>query len=89
MTICLRRREFIAGLGGTAVYLRHSSLPVAPSSAAMKSRVPRSAAGGADHILPLTGGGAAVSANSGWPSPILVSQATLPVSFSVAITRAG
>src|SRR6516162_6968248 len=40
-------------------------------------------------ILSLTGSGAAVSANSGCPSPILVSQATLPVSLSVAITRAG
>ena len=33
--------------------------------------------------------GAAVSARSDWPSPILVSQATLPVSLLVAMTRAG
>ena len=40
-------------------------------------------------ILSLTGNGAAVSVKSGWPSFTLVSQATLPVSLLVAMTRAG
>src|SRR5258705_110587 len=75
--------------GAGTVYLRHSSLPVAPSSAAMKSRTPRSPPAAPITILSLTGSGAAVSAKSGWPSPILVSQATLPVSLSVLRSLSG
>ena len=53
----------------------------------MKSRTPRSPPAAPRMILSLTASGAAVSCRSAWPSARLVSQATLPVSLSVAIMR--
>src|SRR5882724_9490260 len=75
--------------GAGMVYLRHATLPVAPSSAAMKSRTPRSPPAAPMMILSFTASGAAVSCRSAWPSARLASHATLPVSLSVAMTRAG
>src|SRR5580692_5694175 len=75
--------------GAGTTYLRHASLPVLASSAAMKSRTPRSPPAAPTTILSLTASGAAVSCTSTCWSDRLVSQATCPLSLSVAITRVG
>ena len=75
--------------GAGTVYLRHTSLPVAASSATMKSRTPRSPPAAPRMILSLTASGAAVIATSGWSVERFVSHTTLPESLSVAMMRAG
>ena len=52
--------------GAGTTYLRQSSLPVAASSAAIKSRTPRSPPAAPTMILSLTASGAAVICTSGW-----------------------
>src|SRR5215475_6115164 len=75
--------------GAGITYLRHASLPVAASTATMKSRTPRSPPAAPRMILSLTASGAAENCSSAWPSERLVSQMTLPVSLLVAIIRGG
>src|SRR5215831_2323777 len=67
----------------------HNSLPVAASSARMKSRTPLSPPEAPRTILSLTASGAAVNCSPFWPSEMLVSHTTLPVPLSVAMSRAG
>src|SRR5262245_55392783 len=74
--------------GAGITYLRQTSLPVLPSSAAIQSRTPGWPPAAPTMILSLTASGAAVSCTSGW-SCRLVSHTTLPLSLSVAMTRAG
>src|SRR5262249_10307619 len=71
------------------VNLRHSTLPVAASSAATQSRTPLSPPDAPTMSLSLMASGAAVMRVSAWLNTMLVSHATLPVSLSVATSRAG
>src|SRR5262249_5855157 len=75
--------------GAGITYLRHASLPLAASTATMKSRVPRSPPEAPMIILSFTASGAAEKMTPGWPSPRFVSHTTLPVSLLVAIMRGG
>src|SRR5208282_4578635 len=74
--------------GAGIVYLRHSSLPVAASSAAIQSRAPPSPPEAPMTILSLMGSGAPVMVTRS-ESDTLVSHTTLPVVLSVAMMRAG
>jgi hypothetical protein len=74
--------------GAGMVYLRHSSLPVAASSAAIQSRAPPSPPDAPMTILSLMGSGAPVTVMRS-ASDTLVSHTTLPESLSVAMMRAG
>src|ERR1700685_3998201 len=74
--------------GAGIVYLRHSSLPVAPSSAAIQSRAPPSPPDAPITILSLMGSGAPVMVTRS-ESDTLVSHTTLPEFLSVAMMRAG
>src|SRR5271156_4410319 len=75
--------------GAGIVNLRHSTFPVAASSAAIQSRTPLSPPDAPTMILSLTASGAAVIRVSDWPNTMLVSHTTLPLSLSVATIRAG
>src|SRR5262249_1598382 len=70
------------------VYLRHRSLPVAASSAAIQSRAPPSPPEAPMTILSLMGSGAPVIVTRS-ESDTLVSHTTWPEILSVAMIRAG
>src|SRR3974377_200634 len=75
--------------GAGITYCRHASLPVAASTATMKSRTPPSPPEAPITILSFPASGAAEEMQPARPSDRLVSQATRPVSLLVAIMRGG
>src|SRR5579871_2118927 len=75
--------------GAGTVNLRHSTLPVAASSAASQSRTPASPPDAPMMILSLMASGAAVMRVADCPNIRLVSQTTRPLSLSVATRRGG
>src|SRR5580700_10778757 len=74
--------------GAGTVYLSHTRLPVAASSAAIQSRMPAPLLAAPMMILSLMASGAVVMTTLGISGNV-VSHATLPVSLSVAMTRPG